>query len=287
MTSLTRELNNHDSHIYRWFQSKHSSCAERLLLLHNKEMSRKEIIKPSGKIKDFGLLGTAFVYAFRWHLGLLDHSFDQTVASYNLNSNLEKQLLSAKTDEDKAIACLMFAAYEVQWRCGNLHEIASVLMNRDKSQLKPELNYVLAMIDDLTNLIISLPTVWNTENNSLTKKDYHLNATFAGGHSVSADAQQIINGSLIKCFTTLKKSPLSKIHLWQQIAYVLMDWDDTYQIDQVIWYYSRQKALFSYPIKLLFKDLQVLRFDFKDMILKNYGTVELFDSIGLLNPFFL
>jgi hypothetical protein len=62
-------------------------------------MNRSNIIKPSEKIKDFALVGTAFVYAFRWHLGLLNRSFDQTVASYNLPLKIANQLLKAKTIE--------------------------------------------------------------------------------------------------------------------------------------------------------------------------------------------
>ncbi len=96
MTNLTRELNNSHSPLYKWFESKQSPCDDRSIDNHNQEMNRNQIIRPSGQIEDFALLGTAFVYAFRWHLGLLNLNFDQTVASYNLNSTVANQLLSAK-----------------------------------------------------------------------------------------------------------------------------------------------------------------------------------------------
>ncbi|MEO0015364.1 MAG: hypothetical protein RLZZ535_3753 [Cyanobacteriota bacterium] len=271
MTSLTRELNNPHSLLYQWFESKQSPCGDRLLDSHNLQMSRNQIIRPSGHIKDFTLLGTGFVYAFRWYLGLLNHNFNQTVASYNLNSTIANQLLGAKTIEEQAIACLIFAAYEEKYRSGKVHEIATVLMNSNKNQLKPELNYISTMIDDLVNLIDSITSVWDITNSNLTNYKSVLNPTFIGSDYISADAQQIVNGILIKCFTTLKKHPLSKHHLWQQIAYILMDWDDKYQIDQVCWYYSRQKALFMYPIKSLFKDLKGLRAEFKDFVRENYS----------------
>ena len=274
MTSLTRELKNPHSPLYQWFESKQSPSGDRLIDGHNLQMSRSQIIKPSGHIKDFALLGTSFVYAFRWYLGLLERNFNQTVASYNLNSSIVKQLLSAKTTEEKAIACLIFAAYEKKYRSGKVHEIATVLMDKDKNQLKPELSYVCTMIDDLVDLIESISTVWNVTNNSLTKQKYYLNPDFSGSYYVSADAQQIVNGVLIKCFTTLKKRPFSRQHFWQQIAYVLMDWDNKYQIDKVCWYYSRQKALFVYPIKSLFKDLKGLKTEFKDFLIDNYDDEE-------------
>lgn len=274
MTSLTRELNNPHSSLYKWFESRQSNCGDRLIKSHNQKMNRTQIIRPSGHIEDFALLGTAFVYAFRWHIGLFNDNFDRTVASYNLNSTIAEQLLSAKTSKEKAIACLIFAAYEQKYRSGSVHEIATVLMNPSKNQLKPELAYVSTMINDLVNLINSISLVWDATNSSLTKRKYFLNPDFCGSYYINADAQQIVDGTLIKCFTTLKKCPFDQQHFWQQIAYVLMDWDDTYSIDKICWYYSRQKALFIYPIKSLFKDLKELRAEFKEFILENYSDDE-------------
>jgi hypothetical protein len=214
------------------------------------------------------------VYAFRWYLGLLHRNFDQTVASYNLPSNIANRLLKAKTTQEQAIACLIFAAYEQKYRSGSLHEIATVLMNSNRKKLKPELNYVSIMVEDLVNLIDSMPSVWDVTNSNLRGCKYFLNPTFIGSNYVNADAQQIINRMLIKCFTTLKKSPLTKQHFWQQIAYVLMDWNNKYQIDKICWYYSRQKALFIYPIESLFKDLKGLRTEFRDFITDNYYNYE-------------
>ncbi len=144
MTSLTRELNNPYSPLYQWFESKQSKGGNRLIKNHNEQMDRTNIIKPSGEIKDFALVGTAFVYAFRWHLGLLHRRFKQTVASYNLDLNIVSKLLKAKNTQEEAIACLIFAAYEQKYRSGENHEIATVLINPDKNKLKlkPELNYV-------------------------------------------------------------------------------------------------------------------------------------------------
>lgn len=204
MTTLTRELNNPYSFLYQWFESKQSEGGNRLIKNHNEQMNRSNIIKPSGKIKDFALVGTAFVYAFRWHLGLLDGSFNQTVASYNLPLKIANRLLEAKTIEERAIACLLFAAYEQKYRSGSLHEIATVLMNWDRTKLKPKLNYISIMVEDLVNLIDSIPFVWDIHPLSLRGYEYFLNPTFMGSNYLAADAQQIVGRMLIKCFTNLK-----------------------------------------------------------------------------------
>jgi hypothetical protein len=319
MTSITRELKNPDSPLSRWFESKMLSSGHRLIENHNQQMDRGQIIRPTGEIKNFSLQGTAFIYAFRWHLGLLHRRFGETPANYNLSSNISNKLLGAKTTHSRAIACLIFAAYEQQYRSGNLDEIATVLMKSDAKKLKPNLDYVSTMVDDLGNLIDSIPSVWDNFvnenasllNNSLSsngeeedssyKKQFirnapsnrlrgykcFLNPTFAGSHYINGDAQQIVNKMLIKCFTTLKERPMTKYHFWQQIAYVLMDWDDRYQIDKICWYYSRQKALFVYPLESLFKDLAKSRKEFRDFLIEeyddNYNYDDYFGYLSCLN----
>lgn len=290
MNCLTFELSNPQSKVYKWFASKQKPSGNRLIKCHNQTMNVSSTIRPEGQIKDLALVGTAFVYAFRWHLGLLSHNFSQTVASYNLNSNVANQLLQAQNNREKAIACLLFAAVEKQYRSGSVHEIASILLNSNCSsfQLKPELKYVSVMVDDLANLIDSLPSVWNIEPDNLSSNKCVMNATFSGSDYIAADAQQIIDGMLIKCFTTLKKSPFTQQHFWQQIAYVLMDSDNEYSIDKICWYYARQKALFVYPIESLIKDLGKLRAEFRDLIINNFYADEdkFFDYLSLPSSMF-
>jgi hypothetical protein len=233
-------------------------------------MNRNQIIKPKEIIKDFSLLGTSFVYSFRWSLGLLHRGFNQTLPSRYIHPKVASQLLSAKTIEEQAIACLIFAAYEQKYRSGKVHEIATVLMDQNNKLVKPQLTYAWGMIDDLVNLTDSIPSVWGTPKDSLTNHKYSLNATFTGEHTINADAQQIVDGTLIKCFTTLKAQPFNQQHLWQQIAYVLLDWEDRHQINKVCWYYPRQQAQFIYPTEKLFKELPRSRDRFRQFLTENY-----------------
>ncbi len=131
--------------------------------------------------------------------------------------------------------------------------------------------------------MILIPSVWDVNNSGLRGSKYFLNPTFIGSNYLAADAQQIVDGMLIKCFTTLKKSPLTKQHFWQQIAYVLMDWKNEYYINKICWYYSRQKALFIYPVESLFKDLKGLRTEFRDFLTEHYDD----DGDEYLDYFFL
>lgn len=278
MPTLTNELNDRSSPLYRWFESKHNAAGDRLIVNHNQAMSGSHIIRPPGRIEDFGLLGTAFVYAYRWHLGILAGNFHETPANYFLSHVQVNSLFAAKTSREKAIACLIFAAFEVQYRCGHLHEIGSVLLAANDKKIKPELSYASVMVEDLVNLIDSIDFFGDSPLTACSKASAHLNPTFAGSEYISADGQQIVNGCLIKCFTTLKRSPFNRRHLWQQIAYVLMDWDNRYKISAVSWYYSRQKAVFTYPVERLFKNLPSLRREFKSFILDTYDEDWDYDS---------
>lgn len=84
MTSLTSELNNPNGLLYQWFEYKQSIGGDRLIHHHNKQMNRNQIIKPSGKIDDFCLIGTAAIYAFRWHLNILKSNYELLTPSYRL-----------------------------------------------------------------------------------------------------------------------------------------------------------------------------------------------------------
>ena len=272
MTCLTYELKNQSSPLYQWFASQSNYSGECLIQSHNCKMDTSPLIRPTGQIKDLALVGTAFIYAFRWHLGLLGRCFAQTAASQRLDFTIANQLLQAQTNQEKAVACLIFAAFEREYRSGSPHELATVLMKNNGSelQLKPEFNYALSMIDDLVNLINSLPSVWSITERDLSSRECFVNATFSGSDYIPADAQQIIDGTLIKCFTTLRKSSFTREHFWQQIAYVLMDWENEYKLDKICWYYSRQKALFVYPLDSFFKDLPKSRAEFRDFVTDNY-----------------
>ncbi len=69
--SLTGELYNPHSLLARWFEQKSNQTIELLIAHHNREMARSPKITPQGKIENFALLGTAFIYGFRWHWHLL------------------------------------------------------------------------------------------------------------------------------------------------------------------------------------------------------------------------
>lgn len=47
--------------------------------------------------------------------------------------------------------------------------------------------------------------------------------------------------------------------MYQQISYLLLDFDARYGIEQLAWYYSRQRACFIYPVETLVPDVIAMR----------------------------
>ena len=69
-----------------------------------------------------------------------------------------------------------------------------------------------------------------------------------------------------------KSLQLEAEYFKKQISYVLLDSNDTYSINQLVWFYSRQQSVFFYPTDKIFRNLQATREEFKKMILDNYHT---------------
>lgn len=74
--------------------------------------------------------------------------------------------------------------------------------------------------------------------------------TFAGSKDVSADADLIADGLLIDVKSTRRVSLFPKASALQLLGYLLLDYGDTYQIDEVGIYLSRAAALVTWPVEL-------------------------------------
>jgi hypothetical protein len=68
--------------------------------------------------------------------------------------------------------------------------------------------------------------------------------TFDGSQDVGgADANCILDHTLIDIRTTWKHNPLDMSFLWQMVGYLLLDYTDHYEINKVAWWYTRQNIL--------------------------------------------
>lgn len=86
-----------------------------------------------------------------------------------------------------------------------------------------------------------------------------------------ADANMIIDNSLIDIRTTAKQKPLDLDNIIQQIGYYLLDDKDEYNINSITWIYTRQECFFSHPLDRLLKNQLKAKEEFKELAIGLVG----------------
>ena len=82
-----------------------------------------------------------------------------------------------------------------------------------------------------------------------------LNPTFSGSSDVGgADADLILDGCLIEIKTTIRAS-IEKMHVYQLLGYVLLEYYDDYKLENAGFYMARQCQLVTWPIKEILERL--------------------------------
>ena len=179
---------------------------------------------------DFPIVGTAVIYAVREYL-LTNKFWEHTILS---RAGFDIPTTPApKRWFDMAY---MESNYRVSSRgCDHI-----------------ELNPV--MMQDLISIVRTFSMVFGKPNQYLDTP-CHMNPNFTYSCMVGgADANMIIGNTLWDIRTTLKRRPFTLDDIVQQVAYVLLDGDVEYHIQQITWYYSRQLKTFTYPVTTFLKE---------------------------------
>lgn len=292
--SLTSELKNRNSPIRRWFDSRLNQTVIKMINSHNKLLENQEIIRPVDGV-DFPLVGNAIAKALAKYLGSIYEDktwFTNCLAqvgakALKIEYAFDYCVTNSTSLEEEALKCMLLGALENYARSRNIHEIIQPFLQGEKTlQLEPEyFKKWLPTIQDISQIIGILPRSWQTVANQVSgnitcNASYPL-SEYLGG----ADCQIIAGNTLIDVRTTAKKSPFSLENFYQQISYVLLDSNDTYRINQLVWFYSRQQSVFFYPTNKIFRNLRATREEFKKMILDNYETNRLAEqNKGLYLP---
>jgi len=107
----------------------------------------------------------------------------------------------------------------------------------------------------------AIPADTGLEDIGLTGENMVVNPRFAGSMFVGgADANLILRGTLWDIRTTARFAPLSLDDIVQQVGYYLLDFDNTYELENICWYYTRQQSLFTHPIEPLLAKNAKLQF---------------------------
>ncbi|MFQ4143303.1 hypothetical protein [Chlorogloeopsis sp. ULAP02] len=287
--SLTSELNNKESPIRKWFDKRFNTAVARIITSHNQLLFQQQIIQPA-EGTDFPLTGNAVSKALSKYLGLIynqkdwykgcipltgaqllkiEHAFDYCIAESN-------------SLEEEALKCMILSTLENYVRTREIHEILQPFL-QGENRLNPEAKYFsrwLPTIQDTAQIIGILPHAWETVKNQITPGKIICNGSFSLSELIGgADYQILVGNTLVDIRTTAKRRPCTLENFYQQISYCLLDSDDIYKINQLVWFYSRQQSAFCYPTSKLFRDIKATREEFKKMILANYGYNRKLDCI--------
>lgn len=237
----------------------------------NDKLDHTSPILPQVDHGEYTVVGNAFDYLFRWHLGPLTKTVAQggalilaTEGWPNTDDVVQATLDhgSQSTDPaERATCAIVLTWFEAVFR-SRAERIVQPL-NAIKSQTDPvkaaaylrqQVNP--AVVDDLVNLVTHIPQVWDFTNHEVR----YLNPTFAGSIDVGgADADWIFGGTLYECKVTIRERPFRRRDLLQAIGYALLDYDDRYHIRKVGWYFPRQRVRYVYTLADLFRRLAVLQ----------------------------
>lgn len=296
--SLTQELRR-QGWIYALLrQYLPSDFVAQIINGHNSKLARCQVIRPFNfEATDFKVSGKAMTYALRdvfgLKLGLADTPAGKVAAEFGMFDIMLRFLTELEHESTKRAALyVLLAGLEDVYRDGDfpnwmpnksfmkglpargIHE--ALTQNKSIGPTVLDVARLLPALTDSLQLLVG---------SSLTTGMVHLNPTFEGSSLVGGADAQLITGSVLwDVRTTCKTAPFSIENLYQQIAYLILDYDNEYKIDTIAWFYPRQSCLLTYPIANLPFDLEVMREEVKGQ--EEYLIEDRSDSFyGSLDPY--
>ncbi|MFI7011346.1 UvrD-helicase domain-containing protein [Streptomyces sp. NPDC050145] len=152
-------------------------------------------------------------------------------------------------DDDLTRLCFITSFFEAIYRNGSFHRKRNLLAHVDEHTTVNGLisavpHYVLDDIDEQMKLA---EDPFKPLRN-LPPEERTCGAVFAGSADVKADADFITGGILIDCKATTRPHRLGQEEVQQLAGYLLLDYDNRYDIREVAFYLSRQGALIRWTV---------------------------------------
>jgi hypothetical protein len=301
--SLTTVLANPDSKFSIFLDFiMHKQAVSKLLGQWNNYLYRQKTLKVDG-VQNPALVGTAFDYAFRWHVGgamMQDQGkklvaylgathLDKRDSDGNKHRDIISKMVTLGCAKPQVIAdiSIVLAWYERIYREGAIPPEIVYAMGEPK--LGPALlrSVPTPERDDVKQLIDSIDDIWHMSEMSLML-EYNPNPIIPNANWVGgADADWIFSDTLYDCKCSWKARPFTEKHLKQVVGYALLDWDNKLELTGLGWYYARQKTRIEYPIEKLITDVAGKRAELKEILQKQYlARIDLLTKAqdrGLLN----
>lgn len=235
--SLTKHIKNKTNVYHTLRRMLDMRNCEAILLEQNGLMGYPLFTPEEFDLVNFAYFGSAVIYAVR---------------EYLFSASFWEQTIMAKS----GYACPTTPAPQ-RW-----FDMASIEADyRTGTVIKMTSESLRVMSQDMTNIVRSFPMILGQSSQYFDVR-YHMNPTFKYSNLVGgADANMIIGDTLWDVRTTLKRRPFTLDDIIQQIGYVVLNYNMTFDMKQITWYYTRQMKLFTYPVSKLFNK-EVYEHDF-------------------------
>lgn len=264
--SLTQHIRQKTKVYQAIAQNLDLNFVKKVIKHHNKRLTR--IAHKPVPNTDFKLAGTSVIYGVRDYIG---------------GEKLWKQTVAGKRFDYPERFPVPSRYVAMALMDGKVRNTPKLYI--DQKRIAGELQRQLPMdfkstIDDVAQIVESFRSVFPPS--LINPEVVHLNPTFPCSHLVGgADANMILGDTLWDIRTTARTAPLDLDTIIQQIGYWLLDYGNTYELNQVIWYYSRQQCFFTYDLKLFLADSTHQNRVRKD--LKNLLINEQYNNQRLIN----
>lgn len=257
--SLTSNLKDKSSPLSRWMdRTFERKLITKLVRKVNDQLNRQTLLLVDTH-QEYSLVGTAFDYLFRWQFGPLQKAvaFHGAESLFRQHSNAPAVVRSiiargdsaAKDIVERSEYAAMLSWFDWVYRSKRVApELSSALKTQDVDAIIDALRAAIhpGVINDLIVLYQAIPAVWGDD----LLLPAVLNPTFAGSADVGgADADWIIGGALYDCKVSKKARPFGRQQVLQGLGYVLLDYNDAFQIKRVGWYYPRHQMRLAYPLE--------------------------------------
>lgn len=293
--SLTAKIYS-KSPISEWFNRRHSNAIDKIIIQSNQYLQTANPLatkETSKSTKHCGLVKAAAVYALLKHIGYINGDKNWVSNTHASNYLFKTRGKSCSFDDwindtksitimEEGIRCLVAGALDVSHRLGRDHDFIKCIiqhignndnsvssLNNNKKWIKPW----QSEIEDVLLVVGYIARCYKWESNCLPV----VNPTFDLSNQIGgAEADLIIGDSLVSVVIGTK---FTKENLHELLAYTLLDTNDMYSIQKLIWVYPLWQTSIVIECKKLFRDIQTTRKEFKAMISENYPLDE-FNCIG-------
>lgn len=274
------------SPISKWFTERNNPAVEGIIRQANQQLNNYPMSPKQSAHR--GLIKAVAVYGFLKHLAYINSNSNWLNKTYAYKylckqTNCEITDKPTETIHNEAIDCLINAALDISYRNCREHDFLNSFIQSWKRKEEPSFNNKWhkeweQTISEAEEIIGNIARCWQTVN----KNSYCSpipNPTFElSGQIGGAQADIIVDNILV---SLVADTHLTKIKFQEAIAYLLLDSNNKYNLNQIAWLFPLRQTSIVINVDKIFRDINNTRVQFKQIIDENYPSDEFDDEIDL------